>query len=262
MMSDVARLEHGILGILESVFSDPHVPPEVMALKEQTYGRIRLWLSCRYYAAAQWDDAQRNLCEALALRPDLLADPCALAELFAKDARSARVADPLEFAGNVLEHLPACAQGVQGYRAPFLGQIYFMLAMRAYRTNDIDCARKQLSQAIALAPFKFEQVESFARGLCYCAVHLPVSSPTHYVDVVLQNLPVKARHMSCVRERVLGELNVKLAYQDYVSGRWGPAIHRILMALRHRPSLIGNRRAISILVRSLLGPTAKGRCSS
>jgi GT2 family glycosyltransferase len=262
MMSNVARLEHGTLAILESVFSDPHVPPGVIALKEQACGRIRFWLSCRYYAAAQWDDAQRNLCEALALRPDLLADPYALTRLFAKDALSARVADPLEFAGNVLEHLPSCAQGVQGYRAQFLGQIYFGLAMRAYGANDIDCARTQLSQAIALAPSRFKQAESFARGLCHCAVRLPVSSPTHYVDVVLQNLPAQAQHMNCVRKRVLGELNVKLAYQDYLSGRRGPAIHRILTALRHRPSLIGSRSAISILLRSLLGPTAERRCSN
>lgn len=262
MMSDVSRLEHGILAILERVFSDPHLPPEVTALKEQAYGRNRSWLSCRYYAAAQWEDAQRNLSEALALRPELLADPHALTKLFAKDAMSVRVADPLVFVSSVLDHLPQCADHVRQYRTQLLSQVYFRLAMRSYGAGDINCARNRLSKAIVLDPAKFERAENFARELCYCAIHLPVSAPTHYVDTVLKNLPAEAHHLSRVRGWVLGEMNVKLAYQHYRAGQRGAAARRILTALHHRPSLIGNRSAISILLESLLGWKTEGHHSN
>jgi glycosyltransferase involved in cell wall biosynthesis len=255
MMSDVATLEHGVFAVLERAFSNSHVPAGVTALKEQIYGRARFWISCRYYAAGRWDDAQRNLSEALDLRPHLLTHPAALARLIASNALSPRVSAPLQFVANVLDHLPPRADDLRYYRPQILSQVYAGLAMRNYGDGNIDCAKRQFTQAIALNPTGFEHRQDFVRLLCHSALHLPVSAPLPFIDTVLQNLPTQARRLGRVRARVLSEMHVKLARQDYSAGQRGLAVRRILLALYRHPWLIGRRNVAAILLRSMLGST-------
>ena len=253
MMSDAAVLERGMFAVLDKVFSNLQSPAEVAALKEQVYGRIRFWISCRYYAAGQWDDARRNLTAALALRPQPLKQPKELSRLLGNQALSPRVGDPFQFVTGVLDHLPACADGLQRYRSHILSQIYAGLAMRNYGVGNIADAKSQFTEAIALDPTRFEQTKDFARLLSHSAVHLPVSAPLLYVDTVLRNLPTQAQRLQRVRAHVLSDVNVKLAHQDYSAGRRLRTVRRVLTALRYRLSWIGNRGLVSIFLRSLLG---------
>jgi len=253
MMSDVARLEQGMFAVLEKVFSNPQLPADVAALKEQAYGKIRFWISCRYYDAGQWDDAQRNLAAALALCPQLFERPEELSQLVCEHALNHRVSDPFQFVAGVLDHLPACADGLRRYRSRLLSQIYAELAMRNYGVGDIAYAKSQFTEAMALDSTGFQQTEDFIGLLGRCAMHLPVSAPILYVDTVLQNLPAQAQQLGRVRARVLGYVNVKLAYRDYLAGQRRLAVRRILTALRYRPFLIRRRHVVSIFLRSLLG---------
>jgi tetratricopeptide (TPR) repeat protein len=253
MMSDVAKLERGMFAVLEKVFSNPQLPADVTALKEQAHGKTRFWISCRYYDAGQWDDARRNLAAALALCPQLLEQPEELSRLVCNHALNHRVSDPFQFVAGVLDHLPACADGLLPYRSRLLSQIYAELAMRNYGVGNIAYAKNQFAEAMALDPTGFEQAEDFARLLGRYAMRLPVSAPILYVDTVLQNLPAQAQRLGRVRARVLGRVNVELAYRDYCAGRQRLAVRRILTALRYRPFLIRRRRVISIFLRSLPG---------
>ena len=253
MMSDVAELERGVFAILERVFSNPDVPVEVMTLKRQVFGESRFWMSCRYYAAGQWENARRNLSEALTLCPHLRAQPGVLVRLLANDALSARVDEPFQFVANVFDHLPPCAEGLRQHRSHLLSRICLGLAMRRYSAGDIAQAKSLLAQAIALAPAPFEQENDFVRLLSYYAAHLPDGVPLLYVDTVLQNLPPQAERLKCVRARVLGNVNVRLAYQDYLTGQHQSAIIRILNAWRHHPFSISRRHVASVFLRSLLG---------
>ena len=252
MMSDVAKLERGVFAVLERAFSNSNVPAEAVAVKDQIYGDFRAWISCRYYAARQWDDAQRNLSETLALHPHLRADPTALVELFASDALSARVADPFGFIADVLDHLPPCADDLRQYRSQIFSRIYTGLALRSYGTGRISRAQSQFAEAMALDPTGFEQTEDFARLLSYSAVYLPVRAPTLYVDTVLQNLPPQACRLRRVRARALSDVNVKLARHAYLNDRRDRAVRRILTALRYRPFLARSQVVVSILLKSLL----------
>jgi hypothetical protein len=251
MMSDVAELERGVFAVLEKVFSNPHLPSGVIALREQVLAERRFWISCRCYAAGQWDDARRNLATALALRPQLLEQPERLLRLLCEDALSPLVSDPLQFVEGVLDHLPACVDGLQRYRSHFLSQIYAGLSMRNYDVGNITYAKSQLTQAIALEPAKFEQTEDFARLLSDCAVHLPFTAPILYVDRVLKNLPARAQRLERVRARVLSDVNAELAYQDWLAGKRGLAARRVLTALRYRPFLIWDQRVVSRVLRLL-----------
>jgi glycosyltransferase involved in cell wall biosynthesis len=250
MMSDVAALEHGMFAVLEKAFSNSHVSAHAIALKEEIRGRKHFWLSCRYYAAGQWEDAQRNLSDALAMHPDLRTHLGTFVELLSHDALGPRVGDPLEFVANVFLHLPPCADGLRQYHSQVLGRTYAGLSLRDYAAGNIAHAKSQFTQAIALYPPILEH-KVFARLLRQHTMHLPVSSPILYVDTVLQNLPAQARRLERVRARMLSELHVELAHQDYSTGQPGLAIRQILIALCRRPWLIRNRSVVAILLKSL-----------
>jgi glycosyltransferase involved in cell wall biosynthesis len=250
MMSDVTSLECGLFAVLKKAFSNSHVPASVTALKEEIHGRTHFWLSCRYYAIGQWEDAQRNLSDALARHPDLMTHPGTFVDLLSQDALGRRVSDPLEFVANVFLHLPPCADGLRQYESQVLGRTYAGLSLRNYAAGHIAHAKSQFTQAIALYPPILEH-QVFAEFLRQHAMHLPVSSPTLYIDTVLQNLPAQAQRLERVRAHVLGEVHVKLAHHDYSAGQQGLAIRRILRALCRHPWLIRNRRIVVILLKSL-----------
>jgi hypothetical protein len=182
-----------------------------------------------------------------------LEQPEELSRLVRNHALNHRVSDPFQFVAGVLDHLPACADGLLRYRSRLLSQIYAGLAMRNYGVGNIAKARHQLAEAIALSSSILTKTEDFARLLSNCAVYLYVSAPILYVDTVLQNLPAQAQRLGRVRARVLGYVNVELACRDYFAGRQRLAVRRILMALRYRPFLIRRRRVVSTFLRSLPG---------
>lgn len=253
MLANVADLERATFAILDKVFANPQLPANAVAVKEQAYGIWRFWIGCRYYAAGRWDDARRNLSQALALRPDLLARPSELIRLLADDALSPRVADPFTFVAAVLDHLPPEADCLRQHCSQLLSRIYVGLALRNYSLGNLAEARGQTIQAVALDPAMLEQTGEFAHSLSTAAIHLPVSSPSLYVDTVLKNLPPEAQRLARVRARVLSEVDIGCAFEDYSAGRWLPTIHRILAALRYRPAWLRNRGVAAILLRSLLG---------
>jgi tetratricopeptide (TPR) repeat protein len=245
------------LAVFDKVFANPLWPADAVDVKAQALGMWRFWISCRYYAAHRWNDARRNLSEALDLRPHLLAEPAELVKLFSDDALSPRVGDPFAFLTSVLDHLPPEAEGLQQYRPQLLSRVYVGLALRNYGLGNLAEARDQLAQATVLNPAMLEQLEGFAELLYTCAMCLPVSTPLSYVDMVLQNLPPEAQRLGRVRARVLGDVNVGCAFEDYSAGRRLPTVRRILAALRYRPSWLRNRGVVSIFLRSLLGLAAR-----
>lgn len=257
-MADVARLEHGVFAVLDKMFADPQLPADVLAVKEQAYGIQRFGISCKYYGAGLWDEAQRNLTEALALRPQLLEHPEDLLHLLCNSALSPRVSDPVKFVVGVFEHLPPGADGLRQYRSQLLGQVYGGLALRNYGTGKIAEAKGQLAEAIALDPAMLEQREDFAKLLGHYALRLPVHAPLLYVDTVLQNLPAGAQRLARVRPRVLSDVNIGYAFQDYFAGRRLLVVWRVLTALRYRPSWLRNRGVVSIFLKSLLGLLTRG----
>ena len=251
MLADVATLEYATFTILGRLFANPGLPHDVFAAKERAYGEWHLWISCRYYASGCWDDARRNLQEALTLRPQLLKRPSDFLHLLCCEASSPYVSDPFQFVTDVFDHLPDVAHGLNRYRSHMMGKMGVWLALRHYGRGDMAAARRELTRAIALDPVLLEQTQDFAYSLFHHAMCLPVSDPLVYVETVLQNLPASARPLARVRTRVLSDVSVGWAFQDYFAGRHRSVVRRVLTALRHSPSWLGNRGVVSILLRSL-----------
>jgi len=251
MLTNVAGLEHATFAVLDRIFANPALPEDVAAVKDQAYGRWCLWLSCRYYAAGLWENGRRNLAAALALHPQLLEHPAALLQMLCDEALSPHVADPFQFITGVLDHLPPEAIRFCSYHARLASQVHVGLALRRYGAGDIATAQRELSAAIALDPAILTRRQRFADSLYRYAMCLPIQAPFAYVETVLQNLPATARSLERVRARVLSDLNIGCAFQDYFSGRPGLAARRVFSALRHRPSWLGNRGVVAVLLKSL-----------
>ena len=250
-MADVARTEHADVAILDKVFSDPQLPADVAALENQAYGTWRFWLSRRYYATGDPENARRNLAEALNLYPQLLKDRAAFLQTLCNEALDVRVDDPLGFIEGVLDHLPPAAAAIRPYRLYLLSRVHTGLALRSYGFGKVADAQRQLIDAIALYPVMIEQPEDFARALFACAMRLPVT-PHTYVATVFQELPPEAARLARVQRRVLSDVEIGCAFEDYFAGKHRLATRRILRALRHRPSWLANRGVVSVLARSLL----------
>lgn len=250
-MANVTKTEQLDITILDRVFADPQLPADVAAVKDQAYGAWRFWLSCRYYATGHWDDAQRNLAEALALRPELLEHPKDLLRLLSNQALRLRVGSPVKFVADVLGHLPSCANGLRPYRSQLLSHVYAGLALRNYGVGHIAEAKRQFAEAIALHHAVFKQPEDFANSLYGYAMSLPVGDPAVYVDTVLQNLPAGAERLKRIRSRVLSEVSIGCAFEDYAAGRRRQVARWVFTALRYRPSWLWNKGVVSIFLRSL-----------
>jgi tetratricopeptide (TPR) repeat protein len=235
---------------LDKVFADPELPTDVAAVKNEAYGKWRFWLSCRYYAIGDWDDGRRNLAKALTLHPQLLEDRAEFFQTLCNEALDVRVDDPFGFIDGVLDHLPAAADAIRSCRPYLISRVYAGLALRNYGFGKIADAKDQLADAIALYPAMLEQPGDFARALCAFAMRLPVT-PHLYVTTVFQNLPAEAQRLERVRSRVLSDVNIGRAFEDYYTGHRRLAARRILSALRHRPSWLGNRGVVSVLMKSL-----------
>jgi len=260
MLANVAELEQAILAVFDKVFANPQLPADVAAVKAQAYGMWRFWLSWRYYAANRWDDAQRNLAEALTLHPQLLEDRIGFLDTLCNEALDVRVNDPFQFIDGVLDHLPSAADAIRPYRVYLISRVYVGLALHNYGCGRIADAKHQLADAIALYPAMLEQSEDFARTLCDFAMRLP-ATPHPYVATVFQNLPPEAHRLERVRSRVLSDVNIGCAFEDYYTGHRGLAARRILSAVRHRPFWLGNRGVVSVLTKSLLQLLTKERAT-
>ncbi|NIV30518.1 MAG: glycosyltransferase [Anaerolineae bacterium] len=261
MLANVAELEQAILAIFDKVFANPRLPADAAAVKAQACGTWRLWISWRYYAAHRWDDARRNLAEGLTLHPQLLGDRAEFLDTLCNEALDVRVDDPFQFIDGVLDHLPPAADAIRPYRTYLISRVYVGLALRHYGDGKIAEAKHQLTAAIALHPAMLERPEDFARALCAYAMRLPVT-PDVYVAAVFRNLPSEARRLERLRSRVLSDVNIGCAFEDFFAGRRRLAARRILSGLRHRPSWLGNRGVVSVLMKSLPGFLSSGPAST
>jgi tetratricopeptide (TPR) repeat protein len=249
--TQIAKVERGVFVILDKLYADPHLPAEVLALKDRAYAGCHFWLSCRYYAVERWEDAQRSFNRALALWPELRSERVFLAE-FDGNAFNVRVSDPVKFVSDVFDHLSLEAEGFRQYRARLLSRAYLELMLRSYRYRYLADAKRQLTEAVTVYPKMLTQPEDFVAALTHYAVSLPTGSASDYVDSVLANLPAEARSLRRTRSRVLGNVNIQCAFHDYFAGHWSASTKRVVAALRYRPSCITNRGLVAIFVKSVL----------
>lgn len=250
-MADISGTERMDMSILERVFADPRLPDEARRMKPFAYFNQRFWLSCRYYTVGKWEDAQRNMLEAILWKPSVMEHPSELLHLICINVLDPRVADPVQYMNDVFDHLPSEVEAAIGmHRDYLLSWVYAGLSMRNYARGNVAEARRQFEQAIALDHTIIERKDDFARALCDYALRLPVA-PRAYIDTVLDNLPHEARALAQLRRQVISEVTIASAFRDYQTGRRRLVPKKVFDAVRYRPQLLSNRGVLAIFVKSL-----------
>jgi len=261
-MADVARTERLDFATLDRIFADPALPRDVAAMRTDAYFNQRFWLATRYYTIGEWADAERNLTAALALRPELLANPEELLQWVTGSAFDPRVSDALRYLDDVLEHLPPAGGVLRAHRTQLLSQVGVRLALRHYALGRLAEAKSALARAVREDPTIFDRPQEFAGALHETARRMEVE-PRAYFDTVLLNLPHEARWLVELRAHLLSEMFLAAAFREYWAGHFRPAVRQAVQALRHRPALLPwllkhtLRRGFSKARRSLVAMAAR-----
>jgi GT2 family glycosyltransferase len=251
MMSNVHNLERGTIHVLEKAFANPALPEQIAVSRSQTLALVRLWLGSLYHNAGHWEDGRRNMAIAIELCPQLLQKPAQIAQLFCNIAMTRRIADPLQFVADVLDHLPATAVALHSYRPYIMNSIYVRLAMRSYSTGDVARAQEQLDRALDLGGDVSSQTHVISGPIVHAALQLPVHDPIRHIRRVLQNLPARARSCRGLRAATLHRAYAKLAQEASLSHSRRRAIRYILLAVLYRPFSVQTWKLALMLLRRL-----------
>ncbi|MCU0589424.1 MAG: glycosyltransferase [Syntrophobacteraceae bacterium] len=249
----IPNAERLIFHLLREVFEGWHLPPEIVAEKNDIHAGWHFWISCRYYTVGSWGDARRSLIKALEHRPVLLAQPEKLVNLLYWDAVSprARVHDPIGFIRDVFDHLPSEARAIEEFRGLLLGRVYRTLALCNYGSGNMEEGRRQLGEAVRQAPGLFTNPADFAGQLASFVQSMPGQVSEGFVDSILQGLPPKAVSLRLSRLKLLAAVNAALAFKAYATGCRSLVPRHILKAVLRDPRWVGNRGAMAVLVKSL-----------
>ncbi len=250
-MSNVARLERGSIALLDKVYRTSGLPADVLAIRDKAYGAMRFRVACWYYAAGLWDDARRNLSAAMDLSVFPSSDTLGFTQALVTEALGFRMRAPVAFVENVFDHLPSNAEHLTRCRMQALAQVHTGLALRLYAGGRTQDAKHQLASAIGVYPMMVGEAGAFAALLSQEAMKLPVRDPVGYVDTVMSNLPAQARPLAQFRSRVLADVSIACAFQDYGAGRYALAARRVAAGVWRRPSWLGDKGVPAIFVKSL-----------
>lgn len=248
--ANIAPSEDGNLAVLDKLFAQPHLPPEVAAAKNRIYAATYLWLSTRYYAAQQWEPAQRTLRQAIHHDPTLLQQTDTWHHNMATQALSYRVVDPIQFVTNIFNHLPKEAHALCSCQDRLLGHVHMQLALHHSYIGQIAATQQHLLEAMALQPITPQQ---FAETVSHATFHLPLVDFHAYVDGVLTHLPTVVQAWQGLRPQILGHIHLALAFEAFANQQRNLTLRHTLAALRYQPRYMRNRGVLSIFFKSLPG---------
>lgn len=247
---DASRLERGGTANLDKLFANPDLPDDVVAVKDQAYANMRVWISSLYYNAGQWEGGIRNLAAACALDSGLRGakEFCDRLVYMALDAR---MSDPVRFTTGVLEHLPAPLSVAPVLRNRTMAWVHFGVALRAYRDGAINDAQQHVQAAIKLDPSIFKSSRELRIFMVFFAMTLAVASPVKFTKEVLHNLPAQAQVSLVTRQRLLSRVYAACAWEAHVAHDSAEASRQAANAVRHDPTVLRNRDVSALFVRSL-----------
>ncbi len=247
-MSDVTRTEAMDIRLLDKTFaSSQEIPQSILAVKDEAYANWRFWLSRRYYATNSPQDGERNLGEAFRLYPEILANRNDFLEVLCNEALDVRVNDPFAFVEMVFSHLPPAAKPIQDECKFVLSQVHIGLALRAYASDNFEIGRNHIYKAFALYA---DQTEHFAKRCVAYAMRLSLK-PTDFVKTVLDHLPPETASLKTLRSRLMSDVTIASAFEDYFAGQHRRAGRQIVSAIVWQPSWLKNKGVLSVLAKSL-----------
>jgi glycosyltransferase involved in cell wall biosynthesis len=139
--------------VLDKVFRQPQLPPEWANLRDAAYGNAHLRAAAQSYLNRRYDEGAAHLEQAVALRPELVAEEARpLEKHILAWAQLPKVGDPLTFLADVYDHLPPSLGALARRKTATLSQTAMDMAFGAYARGDMDTARRASWRAFRLRP--------------------------------------------------------------------------------------------------------------
>jgi glycosyltransferase involved in cell wall biosynthesis len=137
---------------------------------------------------------------------------------------------------------------------------YLRAAAQAYHAHDYDQAKTSMVEAIRLNPdLLANKGELLAKRLSAIADSPKSGDPLSYLENVYSHLPDQLAVLWYRRRLDLGRMAMQMAFDSYQRGDVVTTRRCVWQAFRHDPAWLINRGALSIFVRSWLGPRSKIR---
>jgi len=251
MSSRGTGVESGQVTLLTKIFAHREIGPQIAHLRNQAFAMMRARLSSIYYVAGDWDNASRNLGEAVRLYPSAFASTPQWLNMLRYWVLRWRIADPVRFAHDIMDHLPPNASHASHARPHLIRQARFAESFRSFARGHVADGRRQLTEAITATPDLLNYPEDFVESLSYHAMVLVVD-PLPFATLVIDNLPDVAGRLSACRARILSKVQMACAFQAHTLSNWPEVIRNIASSLLNYPSnVINNRGAVAILIDAL-----------
>lgn len=253
MVTNIHKLEQATFAVMDRISANPRYVNSFLEVKDKAYASQRFWVGCRFSAAGEWADAQRNLQIALKLDPDLPQDASRLLMRVCTEALGVRVADPLQFVEGFFDHLPAELAPFAPYRSLCQALVQIGLALKELAGGHAALAETHCGRAFSAGDELSSNADIFAEFLADAAVKLPLENPLPYAAWIFNRLPASAAPLQRVRLRTLAAVSIAGAFQSRAAGRRRQAALRALAGLSYQPGQIKNKGVLSLLLRSLPG---------
>ncbi|MCA9935271.1 MAG: glycosyltransferase [Ardenticatenaceae bacterium] len=144
----------------------------------------------------------------------------------------------------------------QAMRDRAYSRAHLRAAAQAYRVPDaLQEAQEHLATAVQHDPILLaNHAEPLARILSGWTDLPKIADPLAYLETIYNNLPPNLPELAQRRQRDLGQIAMRQAYQAYEKGDMLRAKTAVRKAIRCQPHWLTNRGALSILLRTHLTP--------
>lgn len=153
MTRDRQRMTTATFAVLEKTFQDPDLPAAWKQKKDRAYSNAYLRSAIQAYRTGDYQDAQADLAQAVALDPQLAAEEGAvLARRFSAVADLPKVQDKLDFLESIYNHLPPILEPMSRKRRAYLAQTAVDIGFASYEKGEFARARLSLFRALRYQP--------------------------------------------------------------------------------------------------------------
>jgi hypothetical protein len=183
-----------------------------------------------------WKEAGRSLLAALRFRPEWRRKPEGVIQVFFRDAVSprVRVADPMKFAGDIFDHLPAELSSWIRFRKPLLMRVRAGLSLRDFACGRIMEARRHLEEALE-GGFSFPASAEWFRDAGIYTRQAGSIDLAGYVEAVLGPFPIAEERLKRLRSIFATEMELSAAAEAYACGQGRIAVRRVFEAVGENP---------------------------
>ncbi len=129
---------------------------------------------------------------------------------------------------------------------------YYEAAARYYRTEQIALGKDRLSKATQMHPELAENTGWLSDWVTFNAMSPRTANPTHFLRLLLNNLPPEAHTLRRMRTRLQANTNVAMCFDAFRTKQYRAALTHVLPALRGNLAVLANRGFLVLVATSVL----------